>query len=320
MEKKQIDELIECLSGDRTKFYYYKDRYALMLLSYFIGQGQPVHEIKRSYYRKLLEKPSVRKMLASIGTSRMTGSECSAYWPEKYQCYLLTLGKWGAKQRYGRFYNQTSRPGWNLVLQLNFSAEHNRAYQRLVEPDGPHPFHSNAHPIARDGNHTLAWARIDLDLDTGEALVEEIQTDWIRLAIKSLQTVSLYKNGKIPKQSWVPRYVKGLRCDAETLKKYMENDLKVHMDTWHEAMLASAVWFLVEEIGIKTIFFHTFESGCHLKRISDRKPPKSLYTRLPEKFCFRKSARVPSFLSNGNNRKMNAYLEGEKATFYSMVV
>ena len=43
------------------------------------------------------------------------------------------------------------------------------------------------HPVLAPGERpyfreTLAWARIDLDLVSSEALVEEIQSDWVRCA------------------------------------------------------------------------------------------------------------------------------------------
>jgi hypothetical protein len=42
-------------------------------------------------------------------------------------------------------------------------------------------FEWSAHPIRRSPS-TLAWSRVDIDFENGEALIEEIQTDWVRLA------------------------------------------------------------------------------------------------------------------------------------------
>lgn len=50
-------------------------------------------------------------------------------------------------------------------------------YQRLGCP-GSH-FNYCGHPVSRQRN-TLAWARLDLDLNSATALIEEIQSDWIR--------------------------------------------------------------------------------------------------------------------------------------------
>lgn len=320
MERIQVQEIMECLPKGRTKFYYYKDRYALMLLSYCIGNGMTIREIKKSRYKRLIEKPVVQKLLQKSGNSNLTPKEFDAFYPDSYHCYLLTLGKWGSRKSWSRFYNQTSRPGWNLVLQLNFSAQHNTPYNRMIKPGELHPFHNRCHPIAVNGHHTLAWARIDMDLDKDEALIEEIQTDWVRLAIKSRKTVKSYENCAIPKQGYLPPYVRGLGCDVEALSRYIEDVLKEHIRIWEEAMLAAAIWFLKEEIGISTIYYHTFELGYQLKRISGRKPPRSLYTKLPARFCFEKTDRIPTFLMENTNRKTMALVRKRTAGFFSLVV
>ncbi len=320
MEKDQIQEIIECLPKGRTKFYYFKDRYALMLLSYFIGKGMTIREIKNSPYKRLVDKPIIQKILQNTGCSTLTPKELGSFWPEHYHCYLLTLSKWGDRKRWSRFHNQTSRPGWNLVLQLNFSAQHNKSYNRLINPRDLHPFQSHGHPIATDGHHTLAWARIDMDLDKDEALIEEIQTDWIRLAIKSRKVITAYENCATPRRRYLPRCVKGLGCDAKALSMYLEGELKSHMRIWEEAILTSAIWFLKEEIGIKDIFYHTFDFGCRLKRISGSKPPRSLYTNLPDRFCFKKTNQGPTFLMQKNNRKMTDLIKNKDPQFYSLVI
>ena len=62
-------------------------------------------------------------------------------------------------------------------------------------------------------------------------------------------------------------------------------------------MLAASLWFLREEIGIRRVWFHDHKTGQLLKRIGDRMPPRSLYSRLPRKFCFRKVTDSPEFLA-----------------------
>ena len=42
------------------------------------------------------------------------------------------------------------------------------------------PFYYSGHPGRAGQNATLAWARIDFDLGSGDALIEEIQSDRIR--------------------------------------------------------------------------------------------------------------------------------------------
>lgn len=315
MEQQQIEEVLECLSPNPTKFYYFKDLYAAMMLSYVLGSGMKIHEIKKTKYARLLDKPLVKACIRRTGSAILSRELIDSFPQQDYHCYLLTLDKWGGNRQRARFYNQTSRPGWNLVLQLNFSSRHNRAYDRLIRPRKAHPFKQHAHPIACDnGVHTLAWARLDFDLDLGEALIEEIQNDWIRIALKTRDQIDRYKNGITAR--YVPYYIRELGCDADSLPEYIENELKPHAAMWEEAMLMSAIRFIKEDIGISDIFYHTFDSGCQLKRIDHTRPPRSLYTRLPEKFCFEKSERVPRFLLTKNNRKTTRMLRGKERQFY----
>ncbi len=320
MKEKQIEEIKECLPEGRTKFYYFKDRYALMLLSYIARGGKTIHEIKKSTYKKLLKKPVVREILKKNGHGVLSPMELNSFWPADYQCYLLTLGKWGNRERWARLYNQTSRPGWNLVLQLNFSSQHNNSYTKLIKPQDVQPFHSDGHPIATNGSQTLAWARIDMDLDRDEALIEEIQTDWIRLALRSRRDFPKFVDNQTDRKRYLPQYIKGLGCDLHNLSSYIESTLQPHMVLWQEAMLASAIWFLREEIGIRTIYYHTFEFGCQLKRITRKKPPRSLYTQLPSRFCFEKTDHGPTFLMEKNNRKMRHLMKNTTQQFYSLVI
>ena len=56
MERKDAEEIIECMGRDRTLFPYFKDRYALKLLSYYVGAGKPMHTIKQSPFGRLLDR------------------------------------------------------------------------------------------------------------------------------------------------------------------------------------------------------------------------------------------------------------------------
>ncbi len=314
MEYTQLEEIIACLPKGRNKFYYFKDRYALMLLSMLTHQEKSIQELKKSPCKRLLDKPVVREILAKSGNGRLTESQLEAFWPTQYHCYLLTLGKWNGSGRWG----QTSRRGWNLVLQLNFSAQHNRAYKAMLKPDDNAPFQYYGHPIAGQEHHTLAWARLDIDLERDEALIEEIQTDWIRLARLSEENFSQYTdtNGK----RYIPWYVRGLNCEQEQLKNYMEKTLRPHARLWQEAMLAAAIWFLAKEIGITTLYYHTFNSGCQLKNIAGVKPPRSLYTRLPAQFCFTRTSQAPQFLLTKRKTKKKKPKTAVEQHFYSLVL
>jgi len=320
MKIDDVKDIMDCLPRGRTKFYYFKDRYALMLLAYIVGEGKAIGDLKAGRFNRLIQKPVVKRIIKATGNGRLTPGALGSVWPGIYHCYKLTLGVWGGKDRDARFYRQTSRPGWNLVLHLNFSGRHNHAYNRMLKPSDPQLFNCCGHPIAEDDQHTLAWARIDLDLDTDEALIEEVQTDWIRLAMWSKWYLAALERGSATRQRYVPQYVKGLGCDYKALSRYLEDILKPHMRVWDEAMLASAIWFLKEEIGIGKIFYHTFKFGCQMKRISGSKPPQSLYTKLPDRFCFKKTSQAPGFLMRKNNRKIINLLKKNDPLFYLLEV
>ncbi|WP_051308943.1 hypothetical protein [Desulfogranum japonicum] len=324
MERKEVEEIIACLSQERDKFYYFKDRYALMLLTYSIGKGMDIQAIRKSPSSRLLERPAVREVLQKTGSRQLKPEQLASYWPRKYHCYRLSLGAWGNKKQGARFYNQTSRTGWNLVLRLNFSAEHDTAYRNVIQPQRLQPFQCLSHPISRKkGENTLAWARIDLDMERDEALIEEIQNDWIRMAMWSRQYIAQYGDPfrLREEKQWMPSYVRWLGCTGDALNRYLEEVLKPHIPLWDEAMLMAAVQFLKQEIGIKNIYYHTFDFGCRLKRIGEKyQPPRSIYTQLPARFCFKKTTQVPAFLLRNLNRTATEWLKETDKPFYRLAV
>lgn len=68
--------------------------------------------------------------------------------------------------------------------------------------------------------------------------------------------------------------------------------------------MTATIWFLVHELGIKAIFFHTFESDQILKKIGEDPPPKSIYTDLPKKFCFEETHNGPLFIRDSARREL----------------
>ena len=93
MKEKDVEEIIACLHDGKTQFYYFKDRYALLLLSYFIGDGELISEAKKSHYAGLLSKKIVKQVLKDIGDGVLTKDILNSAWPTLSECYLLTLGK-----------------------------------------------------------------------------------------------------------------------------------------------------------------------------------------------------------------------------------
>lgn len=321
MKKQQATEIIEILPKGRTIFRYFKNRYALELLGYFVGEGKTVGEVKKSAFGRLLQKPTLKELVSRLGRGRLTRADLQAQWPAQFEAYLLTLGLWG--ERGLPWFYQTSRAGTNLVLQLNFSAKHDRPYQKHIQPGEEDPFQYWGHPINRDGRHTLAWARIDLDFDSGEALIEEIQTDWIRLATRRRISVEAIEQDDEELQRVVQRSLErnGIGTGPRELERYITDVLAPHMGIWDEAVLFAAIWFLREEIGIRRIFYHTFDSGNWLKRIgSFRQPPRSLYTTLPRRFCFRECDETPKLLHQPRSRRVRARQKHDPLRFFLLEI
>ena len=84
----------------------------------------------------------------------------------------------------------------------------------------------------------------------------------------------------------------------------MEKVLKPQTRKWPETMLTATLWFLLKELGIRTIFYHTHDSGSELKRIRDDFPPRSIYTDLPKKFCFRITHNGPLFIRDSARKEL----------------
>ena len=287
------------------RFDYFKDRYALLLLQLAFEDGVSKRDIRASSFAQLLDKAVVKQLLSLFGGKAVSADDYDWCWPQDVQCYHLTLGTWNGNDS---SWNQTSRQGFNLVLQLNFSNQHDAAYRRLVDPANERPFEFFGHPIAKR-RHTLAWARMDIDLDRGEALIEEIQNDWLREARWAYREAMrdgescFFWNSEIRSED-VIRYVTDVLCDYET--------------TWDEAMLAATLWFLRRELGIRKIYYHTHETGAAMKRIVYRRlPPRSLYTRLPRKFCFEETGDAPAFIRR-KSRSLVTRRKLSDARFHSL--
>ena len=291
MELAVINEVMGCLPKERTLFWYFKDRYAPYLLQKELECKGPrtIGELKRSRFSRLVQKPVCRPVVSRVGDRPVSAAEFAELWPLTSMPYVLTLGRWGGGRDF--YWDQTSVPGWNLVLQLNFSKEHDHKYQRLIGKDFDH-FKFYSHPVHRGDRNTMAWARIDLDFSEGVALIEEIQTDWLREAKEAFKdAVDAHKARKKTFNLWSNELEVGAMC------RYYESVLGEHTQVWAEAMLTAAIGFIRDELGFRSIFYHHYETGKALKHIGRRGPPRSLYTDLPRKFCFQETDEGPQYVT-----------------------
>jgi hypothetical protein len=283
MYYKDIKEIIDILPDGRTQFYYFKDRYSLFLLEYFCGSGKTLKEIKSSRFAKLLDKRPVKDCRSKVQNAPLTADDFCYYLANNFEEYTLSLDYWGSDLQWDKYYHQTSRKGYNLVLQLNFGNLHDQLYKDVLRSTHD-PFICWSHPVNKKGKHTMAWARMDIDLDKDEVLIEEIQNDWIRFAMNQLRD-------------------KFEDCYDGNLEKYVKVVLKEHSRLWDEAMLAATIYFIKKELGISNIYYHSYKSGHRLKNIEGERPPVSLYKALPKRFCFEAVNHPPQFLLEAHKSK-----------------
>ncbi|MCB9581750.1 MAG: hypothetical protein H6717_32260 [Polyangiaceae bacterium] len=282
-------------------FPYFKDRYALLLLAWAADEGESVRALKQGRFSALFDKPVVKDVAARA--PQLTRDLLLGVSAPSVEHYRITLGRWGARRvgewRPAAF--QTTRPGENLVLQLNFPRSHHRPCFGLVAPYprdrlwDEHPWICAGHPVARH-ELTLAWARIDVAFDSSEALIEEIQSDWVRNALAEARELASLRPEEL---SHAELFGFPSHVGVYHVLSYVEHVLAPHTRMWAEATLAAALWYLREVLQIRRVFYNTYETGTYLKDLDDQtyRPPRSLYTDLPRRFCFRRTSERPAALS-----------------------
>ena len=303
MNIEEINFLTSIYKNRVIPFWYYRDKYAVQLLTYAIEQPTKISAIKAGKQQNLLQKAPLKEITAHLTGSQLKKSDLNNYLPKKWQHYNLTFHKWGGYKKYHKHsWYQTTRPGFSFVIQLNFESEHDAIYHKLISPiPSEDPlFKTFGHPVAtKKMRLTLAWARIDLDLETGEVLIEEIQTDWIREVdrmVNQFKDSYQKKERERIKDCWLSTYANTSLYNLKAYQAY----LAIYKKTWAEAMMSATFDFCVNELGIRTIYFHTYESG---KTLKDCDPPKSLYAKLPKKFGFVKTKEAPKFIQSDKKIK-----------------
>ena len=106
----------------------------------------------------------------------------------------------------------------------------------------------------------------------------------------------------------------------EAWSKYHQNILKPQTRKWPENMLTATLWFLMHELGLKHVFYHTHETGNQLKRIVHTAPPRSIYTDLPRKFCFEVSHNGPLFIRDSARRHLRQKFTDPRTKWYVLHV
>lgn len=316
MKPEFAREVMDCLPAGRTLFRYAKDDYAFLLLRMLGGREPSIHKLRQTPVRKLLEKPAVKPFLAACagGTLAPDALPENRYSSEE-RCYRLSLDQWGGSSSRRWRWEQVSRKGASLVLQMNLNREQTEKLRSTYVSEDSDPFENYGHP-ARSGDFpTLAWARLDFDLETGEALIEELQTDLLRDFQRIAEDAyEAKRKGSASFEKW------GGTFDTARLIRCWENDFSAERAHWQEAMLCAALRFLVFEIGVRSIFYHTETTGAFLKNIRGTKPPRSLYTELPKRFCFDETDTVPQLLAAEKDWSRRAKAAKEPMRFFRMAV
>ena len=291
MDITTIGEMAAHLHRRPRTFHYAKDDYALLLLEQAALGGTTIHALKQGPFASLLAKPRVRAFLATRGGADLHADDIRRWRGEGGTPFRLTAGRWPidapeSMQDWRR--QQTTRAAYNFVLQLNFPLKHNHRLRKLVGKDidmiGP-----GGHPARFDREMTLAWARIDIHASSGVALIEEIQSDWVRNVLLECE---------------------GDEWEARRWQRYRRELLEPHVRTWDEAMLAAAIHVLRERFLCHRIYMHTWQGGLQMKSMQSRwaRPPRSLYTKLPRRFCFEETDLAPHFLRSSRERRIRTRL------------
>jgi len=312
MDIRDANEIIACLPKERTVYRYCNDEYAARLLAPKLGStGVPVREIRATRWGRLLDRKPVATVLKHCGAATLCNHDLLGMPRENDRAYVLTLGLWGWRGG-DRSYYQTSRRGVNVVLQVNFDREHDETYRRVARPVSKTDLNYSSHPVCKRGRTTMAWVRLDLDLASGQALIEEVQNDWLRGASSArAAAVRAINSGRPNDGVW------GIG-PARGVKPYCEYVLKRHAHDWAEVALSAAIGFLIDEIGISQIWYHDSNTGARVKRIKWSKPPRSIYTSLPRSFCFKKTSQAPDFLVSSAQKNLGRRMRRGEETFWRM--
>lgn len=324
---------IQAAASAPIPFLYHDDRESPWLLARLLPGPARVPEIRRAPFGKLLDRPRVRPVVARCGRGLLDpralvpaadpeaalapgapplpGAAACAGLASALDMplaeYSLTLAHWGSPEMPGQWrHEQMSRRGANLVLQLNFPPSHGAALDALLGPAARKLFECQHHPIARGvATVTMAWARIDLDLGDGEALIEELQSDWFRLA-----------------RRWGQHQRKQTRRTRRKTPAgiYFDEVMPVYEAGWERVLLLAALWFLTARIGIRRIYLHRPASGARLKGIRFVLPPASLYTDLPRRFCFAPTNDAPVFLMRDRGKAIRNLRRSGRPVFWRLVL
>lgn len=302
-------EMIRRILPSEMPFPYYPDRESPWLLAQHLKADAPVAALRAQPFGKLLDRPLVKPLVASCGghlrprdVLPLAHADRAIRWPDltpaaqraldpvfahAWLDFTLSFDTWGTGRNWQDA--QISRKGGNLVIQLGFPSEHARVFGAQFDRSKRRKLEYSGHPVRLDGAPTLAWARVDLDLDTGTALIEEVQTDWLRAV--TWEKVRMARDGAQDRE-------------LKVMIAYEQALTARYARIWPKVMLLATLYLLREEFAVRQVWMHQPEAGRALKSIPGRAPPRSLYTSLPRAFCMTATKGAPPFLKPKRRRAL----------------
>ena len=283
-------------------FDYYTDREAAWLLAQHMGDAANVRDLKAGRLARHLDRALLRPLVAQSGgvmrradvlalayadralrlpdvgaaASAALAGICESDWHD----FELTFDHWEDLQ--------VTRQAANLVVQMGFPSDHAALLGRYFREDVRRKFEESCHPVRTDGRPTLAWARLDIDIATGEALIEEVQSDWLRYVTLERQDLE---------------YSAPRSRDLIATRAYEQALLARYAKLWPRALMLAVLMLLRDRLALRTVWMHTPALGMVLKRIWGSGPPRSLYSALPRSFGFEATREVPAFLTVTDRRR-----------------
>lgn len=316
--KRQDISMIRQILPQEMPFLYYPDRQSPWLLCQLMGAEAPVSELKQSRLSRLLSRPLLKPMIAQCGgvlrrhdvmavahadramrfehLGPAAATALEAAYQSGWLDFCLSFDCWSGEQ--------TTRKAHNLVVQLGFPTEHAELLWKFEQRNAVGRYQSCCHPVRPDGRPTLAWCRLDLDLSTGQCLIEEIQSDWLRFVGRARRRL----------EHRAPRS-RELRLTAEYEQALQARYAKI----WAEVMMLAVLILLRDEFAVRDVWMHQPGPGAKLKGITwGRMPPRSIYTKLPRGFGFEATREVPPFLGSKQRSTARRSVGADQPTFWRL--
>ena len=131
MKTSTLNWVYKCVANQKKHFKYEKGLYVYNLLNIALKNGaKSKKDLQNSPYNFLMNKPEIKTITQNTGAGVFTQDQLK--WVNKEEKFFgVSVGKWGEdKSHRNSSYYQTSCPGKNLVLQLNFDNEHDIIYHK----------------------------------------------------------------------------------------------------------------------------------------------------------------------------------------------